>query len=1266
MSESLLKVGCRVQVPAKSVKGTVHYVGNTAFAQGKWIGIVLDEPKGKNNGTVKDKQYFKCEENYGMFLRPSHLVLLDQNDVPVLDLTEEATTPKTRSTTKLSGKPSPQSTLKKPGKSSSRLSLASITSSPSREDLTGSTSSLASQPSSATRRTSSFVETGFVETLKPQFTPGQVMLSPGQPGPSGTNPTAAGGINMAGGSSNVSLLQQEIENLREQLKNLTDKYEALQVKRLQDKEKLKDYDKTKIQLDQMMEFKSKIMEAQAALQRELQLAKKEAREAIEAKNLHADEMADLAETVEMATLDKEMAEEKAESLQLELQEVRDKLEEVTLDYETLKAELEDGGNVEGIPKERVSFEFKQLQQQNARLRETVVKMRDLVAHDKHEYQKLQKDLDQKKSEIAELSRTKEKLSALVETFEEQVADLQEQVDAALGAEELVETLGNDKMTLQEKISELQEEIADLEALKDTNDQLLEAQKEIDIELREELDMALNTIREAQREKEAALENLNDSHKTIQKFRELVSKLQEQIQDLHGKLEAESKKPLAVPEIADFQKIFLETKAHKRAVDLELRQLDLNQKEQHVQFLMAFMPESFMNRGGDHDAILLLLLIPRLLWKCDILLGQINDKFPRVDGIQRKAVVKEDKVVQFACRCRLCYYLYSCQMVLHQFIFSLDTCTAETLLRAAAKYPEIAVQEKIIDSYIEAVKKDRLDENILAEPLEKCLNYLDAIRGIILESESDRLHESHYIKDLCQALISACDSVIIDCQSVQVMVNDTAGNGETYLLVQFISANLEHCLIQVKNIKRKIPTGEIMLNIPRIYLTKLNSSSQNINRIVKTMHEVAKFSRQFILLQGEPDAGMSTAKLEELFLSSADKYIDTEVDENSVTESVRNSITNFVKVVTEFSELIDKSEFDLINSTGEKLPDRPIALRAAAVKKELDETKILSKRLETKDMDIRELKVALKMKQEELSEMLIRKELLEKKLAVINRDHEEEVTKLRRELEEVKETLKRKEKEFDDTMDHLQADIDALDSERGELKEKLKMYSRKPLFDMTPESEYYATAEKSTASSGQIWRSVESDPAMQNEIEQLKNTLKTLSLQYFKQECDLHVKKLRELPSISVCNNTIEEEKESKRILNELWKEGQELRKQVIDGLVFGIIDFSEMKPGQKYEPSSFFSKQYTEKKEIQNRVNSFSAKVMEQLVKKVEGGHIETALKVFPTPEFKKVLTESNPTSIGFLSIPCPKKEAANFAPPLILDLKSLKLVQDKIGNLIS
>lgn len=46
------------------------------------------------------------------------------------------------------------------------------------------------------------------------------------------------------------------------------------------------------------------MSTQAALQRELQKAKLDAKEAIEAKEAHAEEVADLAEAVEMATLDK--------------------------------------------------------------------------------------------------------------------------------------------------------------------------------------------------------------------------------------------------------------------------------------------------------------------------------------------------------------------------------------------------------------------------------------------------------------------------------------------------------------------------------------------------------------------------------------------------------------------------------------------------------------------------------------------------------------------------------------------------------------------------------------------------------------------------------------------------------------------------------------------------------------------------------------------------------------------------------------------------
>lgn len=53
------KVGQRVEVPGKDCQGVIAYIGHPSFASGKWIGVILDEPKGKNNGTIKGQSYFK-------------------------------------------------------------------------------------------------------------------------------------------------------------------------------------------------------------------------------------------------------------------------------------------------------------------------------------------------------------------------------------------------------------------------------------------------------------------------------------------------------------------------------------------------------------------------------------------------------------------------------------------------------------------------------------------------------------------------------------------------------------------------------------------------------------------------------------------------------------------------------------------------------------------------------------------------------------------------------------------------------------------------------------------------------------------------------------------------------------------------------------------------------------------------------------------------------------------------------------------------------
>ncbi|XP_022250329.1 CAP-Gly domain-containing linker protein 1-like, partial [Limulus polyphemus] len=67
--DGVVNVGDRVIVNATSgIKiGTLRYLGTTEFAAGQWAGIELDEPQGKNDGSVAGKRYFECKGKYGLF-----------------------------------------------------------------------------------------------------------------------------------------------------------------------------------------------------------------------------------------------------------------------------------------------------------------------------------------------------------------------------------------------------------------------------------------------------------------------------------------------------------------------------------------------------------------------------------------------------------------------------------------------------------------------------------------------------------------------------------------------------------------------------------------------------------------------------------------------------------------------------------------------------------------------------------------------------------------------------------------------------------------------------------------------------------------------------------------------------------------------------------------------------------------------------------------------------------------------------------------------
>uniref|UniRef100_A0A2R9ANV6 Dynactin subunit 1 n=1 Tax=Pan paniscus TaxID=9597 RepID=A0A2R9ANV6_PANPA len=1004
-----LRVGSRVEVIGKGHRGTVAYVGATLFATGKWVGVILDEAKGKNDGTVQGRKYFTCDEGHGIFVRQSQIQVFEDG----ADTTSPETPDSSASKVLKRGNNHP---LKVPGGTTTRRPKPTR---PASTGVAGASSSLGpSGSASAGELSSSEPSTPAQTPLAAPIIPTPVLTSPGAVPP-------------------LPSPSKEEEGLRAQVRDLEEKLETLRLKRAEDKAKLKELEKHKIQLEQVQEWKSKMQEQQADLQRRLKEARKEAKEALEAKERYMEEMADTADAIEMATLDKEMAEERAESLQQEVEALKERVDELTTDLEILKAEIEEKGS-DGAAS---SYQLKQLEEQNARLKDALVRMRDLSSSEKQEHVKLQKLMEKKNQELEVVRQQRERLQEELSQAESTIDELKEQVDAALGAEEMVEMLTDRNLNLEEKVRELRETVGDLEAMNEMNDELQENARETELELREQLDMAGARVREAQKRVEAAQETVADYQQTIKKYRQLTAHLQDVNRELTNQQEASvERQQQPPPETFDFKIKFAETKAHAKAIEMELRQMEVAQANRHMSLLTAFMPDSFLRPGGDHDCVLVLLLMPRLICKAELIRKQAQEKFELSENCSERPGLRGAAGEQLSFAAGLVYSLSLLQATLHRYEHALSQCSVDVYKKVGSLYPEMSAHERSLDFLIELLHKDQLDETVNVEPLTKAIKYYQHLYSIHLAEQPEDC--TMQLADHIKFTQSALDCMSVEVGRLRAFLQGGQEATDIALLLRDLETSCSDIRQFCKKIRRRMPGTDIWIwlgdkNGFGVSDTLLDCR-KHLTWVVAVLQEVAAAAAQLIAPLAENE-GLLVAALEELAFKASEQIYGT--PSSSPYECLRQSCNILISTMNKLATAMQEGEYD-----AERPPSKPppVELRAAALRAEITDAEGLGLKLEDRETVIKELKKSLKIKGEELSEANVRLSLLEKKLDSAAKDADERIEKVQTRLEETQALLRKKEKEFEETMDALQADIDQLEAEKAELKQRLNSQSKRTI------------------------------------------------------------------------------------------------------------------------------------------------------------------------------------------------------------------------------
>lgn len=562
---------------------------------------------------------------------------------------------------------------------------------------------------------------------------------------------------------------------------------------MEDRDKIKLLDKVQADRDKFETIIQKLQQKYAPQQQEINELRKALRQAEESFNSIEAMQAEHETTLELATLDREMAEETAEVLKVEVEALKEKTEELELELEILREENSE--YTKGMsPEEKASTNWIQLERNNERLRDALIRLRDLTQQQEEELKDQIKSLEEDVQELTTVKEQHELAKDKVTQAEAMVEDLRQQLDTALGAEDMIEDLTERNMSQAEQIEELKAIVDDLENLKEVNDELEINHVQNEKEMQEEIDFKDSVIAEQARRAAQQEEALEDMEYTLSRFRELVTNLQSDLQDMKASqavTETESEKlnsrSRAMEDLTMKLQISAE-KAQAKTIDLEMRRLEAQEAEQHLEILKLFLPDSYQT---DRNSVLALLRFKRLAFKANLLHQFIQE---RVKG-QAHPGHEDDVFSGCDAMDRLTWVSTMCD----RFVNSISHCSLGQFSKYEGALFELEPVERALNGWIEGLKKDELKERQCASELQRTIALMTHLGEVHISDDLESFADDVYMKTvLMQSHLESAATTFTTLQNmVQRVIPPVSDEDE---LAQYFIRKADAVVTQTRSTK----------------------------------------------------------------------------------------------------------------------------------------------------------------------------------------------------------------------------------------------------------------------------------------------------------------------------------------------------------------------------------------------------------------------------------------------------------------------------------